>query len=127
MNVQGIDNTIRAIEAAPPSQFDMSDYYHYASYSAGRDCDTASCLAGFACEANGFQDGGNPFADAAYALGLTDEQAEELFRPCHQGVCHFRAEREDPGWISRAWGLSCLRHLRETGEVDWYASNPGGV
>ena len=116
MNVEAIDRTIAAIEAAPEGQFDMGGYFN--------ECGTPACIAGFVLTAHG-EDGTDGYLGtrAAELLGLSQWQKDHLFEPSSR-IAFWRAERGWSSWISREHALACLRHLRKTGKVSWAKTKP---
>ena len=99
-------------EGLPGIRFDMSDFRDY--------CGTAACIAGLARVAydktiwrpgNGFK----IFGSARSLLGLSHEQATDLFMPW---------EREGPEApdITPAMAAGVLGNFALTGKVEWPAS-----
>lgn len=88
---------------------------------SGHGCGTVACIAGTACalmhprtrahtlvkKSSGWEL--CPFDEAGEYLGLSMEDAEDLFIPGN----------EDINSITPAHAVAVLRHLAETGEVDW--------
>lgn len=128
-----IDKTIALIRATKPEYFNMGSFIsgdiEYApgertASEAPHWCGTTLCLAGFAVAAN------LPYtlienidqARGMRALGITEDQAEDLFVPGYIGteddsptpICETDPER----------GIKVLEHLRDTGKVDWSVAYP---
>ena len=97
-----------------PSGFSMSDVRHY--------CGTPCCIAGWALAAAGdtgpeSMDLGNyvdVFTRAGNYLGLVGEQDMDLFAPAYTV-----ALLGDENHITARHAAAVLRHLAETGEIDW--------
>lgn len=98
-------------------EFDMTNWQH-----KGHACGTPSCMAGWAT----WIVEGRPTGPlehlhsecedaAAQYLGLTYEQADELFLPFDAET----AEGYDTNNIQPHHAIAVLEHLRDTGKVDW--------
>ena len=61
---------------------------------------------------------GYSFNLLANDLGITKDQAFELCAP-NNGFATFSALPGWPGWITKRHAVDVLRHLANTGEVDW--------
>lgn len=93
-------------------------------------CGTTACIGGW-CEARqkgaapgdylGSLDFSGPEAAEAY-LGLTDEQEQLLFYPSEDEAWCAQCDPLEPDFISRTRAIATLRHLAETGEVNWNVS-----
>lgn len=57
-------------------------------------------------------------------LGINKDQAFELCAP-RNGSAKFAALPSDPGWITKRHAVAVLRHLANTGEVDWSIGKEG--
>lgn len=85
------------------SGFNMSNWH----------CGTTGCIAGWACDV--FGNGNEPFYtdeiqfDAAVLLGLPHHIADDLFVPTDGALTDIKPKH----------AANVLRHLAETGEVDW--------
>lgn len=84
-------------------------------------CET--CIISCVCKQR--SDGGlNPrnWDEAAATLGMDEKTAKLLFNP-EPGERHsdwyYLSEESEPGYITAAHAVECLRLLAETGEVDW--------
>jgi hypothetical protein len=132
MNKENIQKVIDAIEAEAVGGrrvgFNMSGYICVPNRVdtpknyKGDVCGTAACIAGYAYLALSLEEGrdfedvllrgarsGMYVAETAQDwLGLTDRQSDELFAPFHYS-----------GAIPPSAGVQVLKHLLETGEVDW--------
>ena len=79
---------------------------------SGHDCGTVACIAGWS---NAIRTGGRPEEidpdEEAEWLGLSQGRADALFFP--------HLPREEWAAISQDQAIRTLRHLAETGEVDW--------
>ena len=125
MNVMAINNTIRSIRARS-DKFDMSRTFKKAGTDAEITsngltvCGEPSCIAGHVLVANLSRSYGprGPMPDAAFVLGLEDEQGKELFMPSYL-TYHFMAISGKKGWITAEHAVAVLEHLRDHGEVDW--------
>ena len=62
----------------------------------------------------------NNYTYIAFAneLGITSREAVELYVPCN-GFAYVIARPGEPGWITKHHAVAVLRHLANTGEVDW--------
>lgn len=86
-------------------------------------CGTVACIAGWAVAAfnpklQGFQIDYEQIA--ADLLGLRYEQADRLFTPSDNGDdCDPEDEDRSPYAASAKQAAKVVRHLAETGEVDW--------
>lgn len=106
-----------------PDSFNMGRYsYTYdpnTDEESGHVCDTPACIAGWAyAMKNNFDENLNwikfESGMSAEYLGLTSEQASELF----YGRGFSAAKRDIE--VSPEEAAKTLRHLAETGEVDWF-------
>ena len=52
-------------------------------------------------------------------LGITEDQSEELTAPQHRDYADYWAHPGDPGFITKDHAVAVLRHLADTGEVEW--------
>lgn len=92
--------------------FNMEDYRH--------DCGTPSCIAGWATAlAHGLNEGNTPIEGSAHCtavafLSINSQDGMELFQP--RGI-----HPDEWGNITPAHAAFTLRHLAETGKVDWSA------
>ena len=109
------DRFQQLIEAIGQSKtFDMSVYSHTG--------DTSGCIAGHAAALAG-ADLANyshlNLHDTARAwLGLSEEQANTLFAPVEvEADC--AARETDHNFVTKRHALAVLRHLADTGNVDW--------
>ena len=110
-NVEKLRDYLR--DEVPDERFDMRSYVRGGSMTNVRarlnECGTAACIGGWAAYLF------TPrrrwaHEHAGRALGLDNDQAEELFEP--DGL-HDRAR------YSRARAVATLTRLLETGTVDW--------
>ena len=91
--------------------FDMGTVQH--------PCGTPACIAGCACHIASDADYSS-MALAAECLGLTAEQKTELFMPHFDpDGLFYAAEPGELGYVTREHAAAVLRHLAETGTVDW--------
>ena len=133
VNVENIGKVIRLLEEVPEDDFYMGDWgsdnfldpvevEHMADNSCLLDdCGTPMCIAGWtgvAMARDGFDiirviDGKalNLLEVTAVWLGLQKLQKEELFL--------MMGSTTMPVYVSPATAIACLKHLQETGEVDW--------
>ena len=97
-------------------RFDMGAVQH--------PCGTPACIAGCACHIAPDADHSS-MALAAEYLGLTAEQKTELFMPHFdpEGL-FYAAEPGEIGYVTREHAAAVLRHLAETGTVDWNVAGP---
>jgi len=97
---------------------------------AYEDCGSPGCIVGHIMgpkAAVGKDPDGRDWDDfsvaSARVLGISEDQAESLFRP----------ERDRDGFdffgdhLSPQHTAACLRKLAETGEVDWLGTKPSGA
>lgn len=128
MNRENILAVADAIEqhSIPELGFNMYDYVCDAevldrrglSDMSGSGCGTTACIAGWAKAIALGRTPQNYFGvheDAQHWLGLSLEQADTLFYGLGRGIISLPD-------ISSAHAVSVLRHLAETGEVDWSVS-----
>ena len=133
MNVDNIRRVADAIEAASRPEavtklgFNMNHwYYTYTKQPrrsrrdmTGHNCSTLACIAGWTVVV--IDDDWKPSTSAineidkiaTELLGLSIEQANELF----YALVRPMTELSD---ITPALAVAVLRHLAETGEVDWF-------
>jgi hypothetical protein len=138
VHIENLDKLIAHMERVPDELFDMSNWLALKDMPSGswsssligartnalaqdqQPCGTACCIAGEAWFAMPKEDRmwlspDTPrVSQSAEAwLGLTEDEAQHLFIP----------DSEASGWplhaLSREAAIAVLRHLRETGEVDW--------
>lgn len=114
MNVGNILKVADAIEQAsvPDLGFNMNVWNARADTwgvtdLSGHNCKTVACVGGWTCAVFGFHR--HDDFEAADALGLTNQEAHLLFYP--SGEAAYTA--------TPAQAAACLRHLAETGEVNW--------
>lgn len=95
-------------------------------------CNSAGCIAGHTYflfvngEINLNEVNPNEIhSKAKEALGITHAQASDLFTPCTGAVdedrkhAHWLSNRRELSYISRFRAAKVLRHMVETGEIDW--------
>ena len=118
-------NRIRIRQVAHDIQkaehFDMSRYWRTSPSATG--CGTPACIAGHACARYAKHDGmlmrlqaidsfeelnAETFAVAKQILGLTDDQANELFEPNH--ILYM---------ITPKMAVATLNRFANTGEIEW--------
>ena len=123
MNVENILKVADAIEqhSIPDLGFNMSHWFDKATPDvpdlSGHECGTIACIAGWASRVSGDQSE-NPdhtYEVAADFLGLGALTANNLFMPTNGFVSLHQWNS-----ITPAHAVAVLRHLAETGEVDWY-------
>jgi hypothetical protein len=121
MNVENILKVADAIEqhSIPDLGFNMlwlkSEVGGDADRS-GHNCGTVACVAGWTIALFGSR--GDGFMEAGQHLGLPRSKYRPLFYP-GTGLDEDEADTH-PAWgATPAQAASCLRHLAETGEVDW--------
>ena len=78
--------------------------------NTGRDCGTIACIAGWACRLAGVPAN---FGSARKFLGIPENLRDPLFY-AHGSAVQDRLEDIQP-----QTAVAVLRHLAETGEVDW--------
>lgn len=106
----------------PAMQFDMSYWLHTT------DCGTAGCIAGHAAILSGkYPTDGSYFETNAHDvsndfLELTDEMSNHLFTPSSdtRGFSYNLFTYRE---ITAPMAAAVVRHLAETGEVDWSVAN----
>lgn len=111
MNTERILQLAQYIESLPEEKFDMSEFHV---------CETAVCIAGYACQL--FKEdktydlsGWQSYSDfAACALELPRGLARELFLPSGTECGYSFLE-----CIPKSDAVETLRNLAETGEVKW--------
>lgn len=137
MNRENLERTIAHLENLPPELgFEMSRYINKGYDDApvfdykGDECGTAACIAGHIAllESGGDdekvwdrEDG--PKGLARKFLGLTHDQAELLFIPHHTDLTPVNAvKRNTLSDVTLPWAIRTLKHLLETGKIDWRAT-----
>ena len=119
MNKERIRHLADVIERQPDAQaklgagFCMRKFFH--------ECGTPACIAGWAHAL--FSD---PVDDALHfrasysdeILGLSRRQGDLLFEPDNEHA-YFGAVYGETGYVSAKRAAAVLRHLADTGEVDW--------
>ena len=103
--------------------FSMLVYSEKNAYNNhAEECGTCACIAGHTIHLWGRGIQPSDFKhDARMLLGLEIDIADELFEPCdHMEAWYFQDDPDDPAFISSHRAARVLRHLAETGEVDWY-------
>lgn len=120
MNTANITTLANVIENLPPERFNMRSWASSQNgptptrHEVVHSCGTVACIGGWA-ESLAKPDEvmasvAEPGFRLAYNwLGITREQAEELFMPDHKPWGH----------ITQAEAVATLRRLAETGEVKW--------
>ena len=104
MNKENVLALAQHIENVDEKEFDMGRVQH--------SCGTPSCILGYAYHLQ-------------LELGLSIESSSTLFYPNSKMLnCsyHYAARKGERGYINKAHAVRCLRHLAETGEVDWDAT-----
>ena len=104
--------------------FDMSDFFH-------KHCGAPTNIAARAATmfTREYDDLGESWSEylgdywyaaelAETALGLSEKQATDLFA-VNEDSADPQADEGEPGFISPKRAAAVLRHLAETGEVDW--------
>ena len=85
------------------------------------ECGAPACIMGHVAamdqETLGFVAAESTY-DVSRALGITPEQSHELCVPGH-GHANYLRHQEEPGWITKAHAVAVLRHLANTGRVEW--------
>lgn len=127
MNRENILKVAQAIEdaakpdAKPEFGFNMAGFRAIRGYwpdRTGHDCGTTCCIAGWAAGTGG--DGWQIEARARERLGLTISEANRLFfAEDAEGNISTDLEKVEP-----AHAVAVLRHLAETGVVDWTVGAP---
>lgn len=135
MNIKALNGLIDLLENLPPEKergFNMSDYHSddlsHLSTHTKHECNSVSCIAGWAAlymKTDGTllkrpRDLGWNFRGymetAQGLLGLTQDQSLCLFEPMFYvaSVC-------DKDWdaVTPVQAVKVLKHLRDTGEVNW--------
>ena len=117
MNKQKVLELANYIEAS--NTFGMEVYFH--------DCGTPSCLAGHGGRLFNIPDDGTErhlsleeavASELGFVCGMGD-----LFRPYTDNF-YFRADPEDGDYITKEHAVATLRHLAETGAVDYEKCAP---
>ena len=103
MNRTNILQLANYIEQLEPKEYDQSCFVH--------DCGTPACIAGHAIDLAGQWSYNAAVWDAVEWLGLDNDQGHALFDPIP-----LSPDDKDPTTQDAA---ATLRHLAETGEVDW--------
>lgn len=87
-------------------------------------CETPACMAGHcvALFGGGAYRRNDPEYNAMRLLGLSEDQAIELFSPGGEHADFTITTDSDPRFISPARAAAQLRRVAETGEVDWSAT-----
>lgn len=113
MNVERILELADIIEKQPHTKVSSREGFNMGSFE--HDCGTPCCIGGWANAlfGNGRQDCSD---DASGYLGLESEVGDELYFPCDTDV--------PLDAITPAHAAAVLRHLAETGRVDWSVSAP---
>ena len=124
MNKQRLIELAEHIESLPRGEFDMSFYLYEAK------CGTVACIAGHATllyadewKKSKFINGHteSAFTEAMKALELCSGEAFALFAPdTPSASCS--ATPVARNFVSRERAAKQLRHLAETGEVNWMAT-----
>lgn len=116
-NTKNVKKTIKLLKAHKSVKFDMGTLFsdEKRPSSNKHPCGTSCCLAGFAfiaAKGRNWTDDEN-MSDvenvATEFLGLSSTEAHDLFYPGSEIYDHAR----------RRHGIQVLKHLRDTGEVDW--------
>jgi hypothetical protein len=115
LNRENLDRLIAALEAAPDEKFEMRDWFSWDDHDDQDDdydptCATAACLAGWAGWLSGLA--GDPtkeIDDYIAWLGIKpgSRADDEL---CTPDYCREK---------TRLQAIAVLKHLRDTGEVNW--------
>ena len=110
MNKQKVLALADYVEAS--STFWMEEYFHA--------CGTPACLAGHGARLFGKLDSrtSDLEEDVASELDIAERRANKLFRPVTYNF-HFSADLNGEGYITKKHAVATLRHLAETGEVDY--------
>ena len=97
-------------------------------------CGAPACLAGWILHRayeNGMLESklkelGNPVDVAQYILGITDDEALDLFQPVKErnGYWYDEDEPDSQYFITPKHAAACLRHFTETLEVNWRGTVP---
>lgn len=146
MNITAINTLINLLENIPPETkqgFNMR-YYHENAYgedvNVGHECGTVACLAGWTAEHLSLKgdrvlklprtkDSIKNYGPGLHwmtghhelaqeILGLTEDEADRLFTPMDYDS---NPELDLVAWdrVKPAQAVKVLKHLRDTGEVDW--------
>ena len=109
MNVDKILHLADAIEQQQDSH--VSSLTGFSMRATQHNCGTPCCIAGFALVEQKVTVR-NPFITgrARVLLGLTVDQAKELFTPSKPGA-YWRATPDEPDYITAAHATAVLRHL----------------
>jgi hypothetical protein len=112
MNTENIIALANLIETLPQAGFGSKEGFFMGNWR--HDCGTPSCIAGWAVHLAGIDCSRSQVATkAADWLDLDIEDEQELFDPGH----HLPYEAITPQHAAKV-----LRHLAETGVVDWSRS-----
>lgn len=147
MKVTAINTLVHLLENIPPESQQGFNMHYYLEDAFGETtnvahtCGTVACLAGWTAQRLSMrgdqiltlprtQNDIRKHAVVAYyehgvhqlaqkILGLTAKQADQLFTP--MDYFYDEEELEDVNWadIQPAQAVKVLKHLRDTGEVDW--------
>ena len=109
LNVERIREVANTIEANS-DKFNMETYFS--------DCGTPSCIAGWVVKKTPHPLEDDILAEAQEALGLTDDQAVDLFMPTFPSA-NYEAKRGTPGHITSEHAVDVLFELADSGKVDW--------
>ena len=93
--------------------FDMRTPFH--------ESGSPACLLGHA-KALARVRGWDIYSPGGRLLGLNPQQIDKLYSP--DGSFHFHSEPNQGNFITQPHAIACLRHLAETGEVDWEETEP---
>ncbi len=125
MNRENILAVADAIEkhSIPDLGFNMADFFG-AGFNdrTGRRCGTTACIAGWA---HALKNGEGAIAsfvipsEIADWLGINEQAAENLFYASNYPMNERYIEADWFSNIAPDTAVSVLRHLAETGEVDW--------
>lgn len=112
MNIENLDKLITHLEGLPDEKFDIAFWYSRNGRMVFNyiECKTAACIAGWAAVLAGEEAAMPPRWAAMDWLGLSMRKSKGLFMP--SGL-------DEPKNFPRARAIDVLKHLRETGEVDW--------
>lgn len=126
-NLKTLRDTIQALD---PTNFDMAAWSRDENGDGmatrvdmvNHTCGTAGCIGGWAEVLFVAKDddriGEAKDEEVAEALGLTEEQAHNLFFPL-VGIKEAGIEIDSYTELTQAQAVQVLDHLMETGEVDW--------
>lgn len=118
MNRENIQKVRDHIAKLPAKRFQMSEWIARRGYAESptldevrHDCGTCACIGGWTLALLSAKRADHFSEDrAADLLGLTEDEAAELFRPEGWSA---------PGLYTRPHAVRVLDHLLATGEVDW--------